>query len=66
MQGKLLLSLVCASALGGCAKAPEPPPAAPAPPPALISGIDLQYIDANVRPQDDFYKHINGKWLAEL
>jgi putative endopeptidase len=28
------------------------------------SGIDLQFIDGNVRAQDDFYKHVNGKWLA--
>ena len=41
--------------------APVAPPA-----PALVSGIDLQFIDASVRPQDDFYKHINGKWLATV
>jgi putative endopeptidase len=28
------------------------------------SGIDTQYFDASVRPQDDFYQYINGKWLA--
>jgi len=28
------------------------------------SGIDLQYIDSSVRAQDDFFKHLNGKWLA--
>ena len=27
-------------------------------------GIDLQYVDDSVRPQDDLYKHVNGKWLA--
>jgi putative endopeptidase len=31
-------------------------------PPA--SGIDRQYIDDSVRAQDDFYRHVNGKWLA--
>jgi putative endopeptidase len=31
--------------------------------PALKSGIDLGNIDAAVRPQDDFYRHIDGKWL---
>jgi predicted metalloendopeptidase len=28
------------------------------------SGIDLQYIDPAIRAQDDFFKHLNGKWLA--
>ncbi|UGQ46243.1 M13 family metallopeptidase [Massilia endophytica] len=28
-----------------------------------ISGVDTQYIDAKVRPQDDFFTHLNGKWL---
>ncbi len=31
----------------------------------LSSGIDLQYVDHSVRPQDDFYKYVNGKWLKE-
>jgi putative endopeptidase len=30
---------------------------------APISGIDTQYIDTTVRPQDDFFVHLNGKWL---
>ena len=28
------------------------------------SGIDLSSIDRTVRPQDDFWKFANGKWLA--
>jgi len=28
------------------------------------SGIELQYVDPAVRAQDDFFKHLNGKWLA--
>ena len=58
-----LLSIASASMLFGCGKAPEVPPAPTAP--ALVSGIDIQYFDASVRPQADFYKHINGKWLAD-
>src|SRR5262249_40553157 len=27
------------------------------------SGIDLQYVDRAVRPQDDLYRALNGKWL---
>ncbi|HEY6452361.1 MAG TPA: M13 family metallopeptidase [Steroidobacteraceae bacterium] len=30
---------------------------------ALRSGIELQYFDRGVRPQDDFYGHVNGAWL---
>ena len=29
----------------------------------LSSGVDLQYVDESVRPQDDFYRYVNGKWL---
>lgn len=34
--------------------------------PRLQSGIDQSAIDPNVRPQDDFFRAINGKWLAEF
>ena len=27
------------------------------------SGIDLQWVDKSVRPQDDVYQYLNGKWL---
>jgi predicted metalloendopeptidase len=30
----------------------------------LGSGIHLQNMDAAIRPQDDFYRYVNGKWLA--
>jgi putative endopeptidase len=59
-----LLSAAGVCMLYGCAKAPEPPPSPGAPPP-LSSGIEIQYFDGAVRAQDDFYKHINGKWLAD-
>ena len=29
----------------------------------LESGVETRYIDADVRPQDDLYRHLNGKWL---
>jgi putative endopeptidase len=29
----------------------------------LISGINLTGMDTSVRPQDDFYRYANGKWL---
>jgi putative endopeptidase len=51
--------------LAACASN-QPPPVnvnASAPHAALRSGIDLQYVDGSVRPQDDAYQYLNGKWL---
>src|SRR5271170_1421194 len=31
--------------------------------PAAESGVDMQYADSTVRPQDDLYRYLNGKWL---
>ena len=28
------------------------------------SGIDLTALDPAVRPQDDLYSHVNGRWIA--
>jgi putative endopeptidase len=28
------------------------------------SGIDLSALDPDVRPQDDLYAHVNGRWIA--
>jgi predicted metalloendopeptidase len=50
---RLLLALACAATLlCGCA-AIRP----------LHSGIDLAGGDPAVRPQDDLYAHVNGKWV---
>jgi len=46
-----------ACSLGKHASAPATRSVAPA------SGIDLRYVDDSVRPQDDLYRHLNGKWL---
>ncbi|MBD1580989.1 M13 family metallopeptidase [Pseudoalteromonas sp. S16_S37] len=32
---------------------------------ALASGINLNNIDRSVKAQDDFYYHVNGKWLEK-
>jgi putative endopeptidase len=61
-MNKLLIGAAGACFVVGCGKAPEVSPQSAAPP--LVSGIDVQYIDDGVRPQDDFYKHVNGRWLA--
>ncbi len=67
----LILPLAIAALLCGCGRQPtaaEAPTgaAAAAKPAALGSGIELQYVDASVRLQDDFYQHVNGKWLASF
>ena len=31
---------------------------------ALVAGIDMANADASIRAQDDFYRHVNGQWLA--
>jgi putative endopeptidase len=33
--------------------------------PALKSGIDKSNFDSAIRPQDDLYRNVNGKWLSE-
>ena len=33
--------------------------------PGLKSGIDLEGMDTSVRPGDDFFAYVNGKWVAE-
>ena len=29
-----------------------------------MSGIDMSAVDTSVRPQDDFFMYVNGKWMA--
>jgi putative endopeptidase len=59
---------VCAMGIAGLAACvSNPPPAVNAPPSAAMhSGVDLQYVDASVRPQDDLYEYLNGKWLRDF
>ncbi|MFA5605792.1 MAG: M13-type metalloendopeptidase [Leucobacter sp.] len=33
-------------------------------PATALSGIDLAELDAAIRPQDDLFRHVNGKWIA--
>lgn len=56
----LTISLAAAS-VAGCATVTETSPAAKA---ALVSGIDLQYVDNSVRAQDNFFNYVSGRWLA--
>jgi putative endopeptidase len=33
---------------------------------ALSAGIATEYIESSVRPQDDFFEYLNGKWLKSV
>ncbi|MDO8681736.1 MAG: M13-type metalloendopeptidase [Acidobacteriota bacterium] len=50
---------VCLTAVAACASPTPPPPPVKSP----VSGIDLAAFDKSVRPQDDFFQHVNGGWL---
>ena len=56
----LLVATACATAPAPTAEARLAPAQAVEP----TSGIALENIDPSVRPQDDFYRHVNGTWLA--
>ena len=49
--------------LGACAAPPTDSPTAGESLAAGNSGIELANFDPSVRPQDDFYRHVNGRWL---
>jgi predicted metalloendopeptidase len=71
MMLKNCATVICIASLAACVSNQAPAPATPAapPPPAqhatLPSGIDLEYVDSAVRPQDDVYQYLNGKWLRD-
>ncbi|WP_026354855.1 M13 family metallopeptidase [Massilia niastensis] len=58
-----LLSTLTLSLMAAFAHAADNTPAPATAGSARISGIDTQYIDTSVRPQDDFFTYLNGKWL---
>ncbi|MCB1583744.1 MAG: M13-type metalloendopeptidase [Marinicella sp.] len=61
---KTLLLTALTVGLAACQTQPvkQAAPAAP----TVSSGITLENMDKNVRAQDDFYRHVNGKWLKEF
>jgi predicted metalloendopeptidase len=71
----LAAAITAALGLSGCqqqseeapivSQADTPTEAAAAAPAELGSGIDTSGFDSNVRAQDDFFSHVNGKWVAE-
>ncbi|HEV7691383.1 MAG TPA: M13 family metallopeptidase [Hyphomonadaceae bacterium] len=68
MRLSLLLAVSAAALITACSPAK---PAAPAAGPAVEAkaalgafGIDTVQMDTAVKPGDDFFKYVNGKWIA--
>ncbi len=62
----LFSMLACTAVVVGCASNTDSSDnsVAEAAPTAMRSGVLLQNMDKSVRPQDDFYRFVNGNWLA--
>jgi putative endopeptidase len=52
LSAAVLTALVVLAACAGGTTAPAP-----------TSGVELANMDRSVRPQDDFYRYVNGNWL---
>ena len=53
----VLALVACSTGNHGAAPGPAARPS------ASKSGVDMRYRDETVRPQDDLYRYLNGKWL---
>jgi len=64
MRSHLLAGIASVLLLAACGENPAPTPP-PAPPKAEVGsfGVDLTQMDTSVKPGDDFYRYVNGKWL---
>ena len=63
---RILIGSALAASLLGCPKAPmDSSTQTSAPKTQLSSGIDAAAIDPAVRPQDNFYRYVNGHWLDQ-
>jgi len=60
------IGLALAAGLGQAADKPAGKDGAAQATHALTSGIGIRHIDPSVRAQDDFYQHVNGKWLKSV
>jgi putative endopeptidase len=69
MNKTTLIAFSIAAALGltGCERAAQPAAVAPAAVAvtAAKSGIELANLDTQVKPQQDFFRYVNGNWLAK-
>ncbi|MBV7439863.1 M13 family metallopeptidase [Weeksellaceae bacterium TAE3-ERU29] len=56
---KIILSLISIAVLSGCNKSKTEQTG------KEISVLDIDNMDKSVRPQDDFYTFVNGKWMEK-
>ena len=56
IRNLVLLVLVLISGAGGSAQNGPP----------VVPGIDIASMDLSVRPQDDFFRYVNGKWADTI
>ena len=57
-------TMIAIASLTACTATPkDPAPVAASAPPVLGSGLDVAGFDRAVRPQDDLFRFVNGKWL---
>jgi predicted metalloendopeptidase len=61
-----LIAGLCAGFAHAGAAAAEPAVAASAAASTARSGVDMAALDATVRPQDDFFRYSQGKWLKDV
>ena len=55
-MNRTIIGGLCALALAACGQMTNQPE-------QLTSGIELANMDVTVRPQDDFFRYVNGTWL---
>jgi len=61
---KLVISATALFVLTACGQEPATEAVSEAAAP-LRSGIDVSDLDTNIRPGDDFFAYVNGKWVEE-
>jgi endothelin-converting enzyme/putative endopeptidase len=68
MKLPVLLTLCATALLSSCSSEKKMQPATVEAPKAALGtfGIDTAQMDTSVKPGDDFYKYVNGKWLASF
>ena len=62
-MNRILIGAFALSLLAACGQKPATETVADEPA-APVSGIDVSYLNDAIRPGDDFFAYVNGKWVA--